>query len=322
MKRISSLFPLLFIIAFISCEENFSPIGDYREEYVLNCVIRGDTNVQIVTLSKNYFADGNDPFLNTEDPTLHGADVRIWDSPDDIYICRDTTIERLDTSRYDTPLYYYFVDNLTPKFNRDMEIEVILADGRKLKAKTKTPKQISFNRDSQNLVELSGSNLVNVSWIAQEGDIFYLPNYTFTYFKDENGVVEKYNVRVPVELVEKDGDLLPVYPNLSPSPTVTYDRNIITTILNDISAGDPDKSKYSVLIRNDLDLLVLDKNLSSYYIATEDALDAFTVRLDEADFSNVEGGLGVFGSYFKINYWIYFSTEYIEAFGYNAIFEE
>lgn len=321
MKNLFKHIPFFFIILFISCEEDFSPIGDYREEYVLNCVIRGDTNVQIVTLSHNYFADGNDPYLNIDDPVLKGADVRIWDSPDDIYICRDTIVERPVGSRYGTPLYYYFVDTLKPKFNRNMEIEVVLSNGRKLKAKTKTPEEISFNRNSQNLVDLEGRELIDVSWVAQEGDIFYLPNYTFTYFKEENGIKEKYSVKVPLEYAQRGEEYLPVFPKASPHPGIIYKRNVITRALNKISEGDSDKAKYSILIKNNLDLLIMDQNLSSYFLATEDALDAFTVRLDEADFTNIEGGLGIFGSYFKINYWIYFSTEYIESFGYTPVFE-
>jgi hypothetical protein len=321
MKKSYLYLSILAMLYLFACEENFSPIGDYREEYILNCVIRGDTNVQVVTLSRNYFSDGFNPYLNTEDPTLKGADVRIWDSPDDIYICRDTIIERPFDSRYETPLYYYFVDTLAPKFNRNMEIEVILTDGRKMRAKTKTPEEIAFNRNSQNLFDMEGDGLVNVSWVAQEADIYYLPNYTFAYFTEINGHREKFKVKVPIEYVQKDNEFLPVYPKASPNPTITYDREVLTRILNKLSEGDSDKSKYSILIKNDLDLLIMDQNLSSYLIATEDALDAFTVRLDEADFSNVEGGLGIFGSYFKINYWIYFSREYIESFGYKPVFE-
>jgi virulence-associated protein VapD len=61
-------------------------------------------------------------------------------------------------------------------------------------------------------------------------------------------------------------------------------------------------------------------NLSRYVSSTNQAFDDLTVTVNEADFTNVEGGLGIFGAYVnKIYDNIQFQENYIESFGYNFI---
>ena len=65
-----------------------------------------------------------------------------------------------------------------------------------------------------------------------------------------------------------------------------------------------------------LELYVFDRNLSGYYASVGKIGDSFSIRLDEIDFSNVEGGFGVFGSYISQKLAIAFDEEYINSFGY------
>jgi hypothetical protein len=45
----------------------------------------------------------------------------------------------------------------------------------------------------------------------------------------------------------------------------------------------------------------------------------FTVRLDESDYSNVNGGMGIFGALYEETTTIPITKSYIEAFGYQVL---
>jgi hypothetical protein len=96
----------------------------------------------------------------------------------------------------------------------------------------------------------------------------------------------------------------------------------ISRALEEISAGDPNKDNYNILQSPAFELIALDLNLSRYVSSTNQTFDDLTVTVNESDFTNIEGGLGVFGSYTKKKYnRIKFQPGYIESFGYNFLFD-
>ena len=89
----------------------------------------------------------------------------------------------------------------------------------------------------------------------------------------------------------------------------------IDRLMKSISEGDDDKQNYTILTMI-LDVHVYDINLSNYFVTTSQVLDDFSVQLDEVEFSNVEGGLGIFGSFITKKYVLKFDREYVGSFGY------
>jgi hypothetical protein len=85
--------------------------------------------------------------------------------------------------------------------------------------------------------------------------------------------------------------------------------------MKEISGDDPNKDHYIILTAI-IDLLVFDRNLSGYYSSVASISDEFSIRLDEIDFSNIDGGFGVFGSYYKQSFVLFFDKLYVESFGY------
>ncbi len=95
----------------------------------------------------------------------------------------------------------------------------------------------------------------------------------------------------------------------------------INQTLEKISEGDPNKQNYTVFQTPLFNLLAFDAELSRYASSTSQSLNDLTVTLNTADYTNIQGGLGIFGSYIKKNYSsIKFQQNFIESFGYNFIF--
>ncbi len=310
---------LLFLLIFPSCDQSLNPKNDYNERYVLNCILSGDTTYQVAMISHSYEVDGYDPYTNTTDPAVTGADLRLWYNGS-VYVFRDSVVSRLGNARYDDSLRIYYLDNVHIDFNKPIEIEALLPNGRRLKSSTTSAKEIIFDdKNSSKVIPPVNTPLIDVYWNMNESNGFYFPSFTVTYFKKVNGQTEKHTIEVPLKYTQEDGESVPVYPVVSNQSSIAFDPDVIEQTLMSISEGDPDKNNYSILLNNSIKVYSLDENLRRYYSST--SLDNnFTVRLDENDFSNISGGFGVFGSYIVKEYDIRFIDKFITELGYNPVY--
>ena len=304
-----------------SCSDSFNPLGEFKEDYALTCILKSDSSFQIATLSHSYRGEGNGPNSNTEDPSIIGADLRVW-LGDSVYIFRDSSVARTVPSRYGTHFHFYYNNNFIVKPNENLEIEVLLENGRRLKASSRAPDKIIFNTESDVIIPAPGSNLVRFFWEQQVEGMFFSPQLTIRYKQNEGGnVVEKFKI-IPIEYKQENGEQIPIYPIPSNKTNVNYQLDAISKALEEISESDPDKGNFSIYEKPIFSLFAFDLNLSRYVSSTNQAFDDLTVTVNESDFTNINGGLGVFGSYVnKIYENIKFQKIYIESFGYNFINE-
>jgi len=258
-----------------SCSDSFNPYGEFREDYVLTCILKSDSSFQIATLSHSYRGEGNDPSSNTEDPSIIG-----------------------EPSRYDTPFHFYYNSNFTVSPFENIEIEAVLQDGIRLKASSRASGNISFTSESDIIIPAAGgSNLVRFFWDQQDEGMFFSPQLAFRYRQNENGnMIEKIKI-VPIEYKQQNGEEILIYPEPSNKTNVNYQLDAISKALEEISENDPDKGNYSIYEKPIFTLFAFDMNLSRYVSSTNQAFDDLTVTVNESDYTNIEGGLGVFGSY-------------------------
>lgn len=318
MKKITSyLFIIIAILTLPGCEENFDPFTEGKEVIVLNSILRNDTTYQTVYLTKSYAPVGFDPLLNTEDHYVKNADVRVWVG-DSVYVFRDTSIERSDTSRYKGRVFFYYHDNLTLTNKKDIEIVATLENGKKLSAKSFTPSRISFSTTSDNVVSESSNDLIKIIWESTASNQFYLPRMSFSYYKLIDGKQVKFSKVVPLKYLNEGGVQIPYYSQPGYSTNFLTPKNVIKNALEEISEGDSNKEIYSIMDVISIEVLTYDNNLTKYYSSTQ-TTDNLSIRVDENDFTNVSGGLGLFASLTKDVYKMKFYSPYIKSFGYNII---
>lgn len=310
---------IVLLLTFSSCDQSLNPKGNYYEKYVLNCILSGDTTFQVALISHSYDVEGFDPYKNTTDPAVTGADLRLWLN-DSVFVFRDSLIARQGSSRYGDSIKIYYLKNIRIGFNKPIEIEALLQNGRRLKSSTTTAKEIIFDNEiSSKVIPPVNSRLDLIQWNENDENAFYLPRFIVTYYKKVNGVPEKHTLEIPIKYTLRDGENVPVYARASAQTSVVYDPDVIKRALLSISEGDPDKSNYSVMVLNPVNVFALDENLMRYYSANKQD-NSFTVRLDESDFSNIDGGFGVFGSYTLKSYTLRFVPEFITALGYTPVY--
>jgi len=277
----------------------------------------------VATLSHNYLPpDGFDPYSNTVDPAIAGADIRVW-LGDSVYIFSDSSVARIDSSRYGTPFNFYYNTKFKIPPKQNIEVEVLLQNGVRLRAASQAPDEVLFKKQSDVIIPAVNSNLVKFIWAPQVEGTFFSPKLKIRYIQNVNGInVEKLK-DVPVKYVQRNGNLEPVFPEPSSSSIIFYQLDAITRALEEISEGDPNKSNYTVHQSLIFDVVAFDLNLSRYVSSTNQPFDDLTVTVNESDYTNIKGGLGIFGSYIKSNYpTIRFLPDYIESFGYKFLFDE
>ena len=313
MKKLKLIFLIPFVLTFISCDEDFNPYGEYQEKFALTCILKNDDNFQTATLFKSYLTP-------PVDPAVTGADIRIWYN-DSVFVFRDTSFARTDTSRYKSPFRFYYNKEFRVGNEKHIELEVLLPNGKRLRSASVTPKALTFSNESATGIP-SASNILYFEWNAFNTGTYFLPNLTIRYKQNVNGeIIEKRKV-VPSEYVDVNGELVPVYPSPIAAPIYIYQLTAVTKALQEISAGDSEKQNYSVYQKLDFSVTSYGDPVSKYVSSIGGSIDDLTVSVDVPDYSNIEGGFGLFGSYSKKNYTrLRFSQVYIESFGYNFIDE-
>lgn len=297
-----------------SCDQSINPNAPFRERFILSGIVKGDTSYQIVTLTHSYQPDGLNPLEYVNDPVLNNAEVNIY-YDNKLYHMRDTVVVRTNTSRYNDSIKYYYNPDLKPLPGKFIEIDALLANGLLLQSESFTPPIPNFgffDVGSDNLIPPSLGSRIAIKW-QELGNILYAPQITINYYQKGDTLVHK--KLVPQLYYSGKEGLTPVYPVPSRSNYFQMDMDAITQALNEIPSNGSPKSDYSIIDMT-FELICYDEYLSTYYSSIKQGLDGFTVKLDNPDYSNVKGGLGIFGSYVKTNYKISFKKSYLQSVGY------
>lgn len=323
-KLLLILFGLPVLLVINSCDDSVNPKADFDQVYVLSCIIRADTTYQVATISHTYNIDGFDPRANTSDPFIKGAQIKIYYN-DAVYDFRDTSIARSGDARYNTPLNFYYTNKLQPIYSLPIKIEALLPDGKLLKAESEviSLSTVFLHSTSNTLPPQAGASKISFNWgelnvpVISKG-IYYSPELVIIYSYNNNGIIEKRQKKVPVYLLNTINGKEPVYPQiLTGIFDSSFDMEAFNMAMEEISGADPNKSNY-IIERASFRLLMMDAALATYYSLQKTFLDEFSVRVNQPDVTNIQGGLGIFGSYSVKQINLEISSNYISSFGYSS----
>ncbi len=308
MKNISDLFFILLVTLILleACDDAFSPYGTFETKYSLNCIVRSDTNLQITTLYKSYAPNNETDSDNRKSSFIHNSIIRLWRGNDEIYLFKESSDENTN---------YYFTDKLNIQPGDQLEIEAILPDGNRLKSKTKVPDLVK--KDYSRLTEIippKEGNTVTFAWQPNEETQVFVP-VLYIYYKEliGNSFVTK-KTEVPWMYVKEGGEEKGIHRPPLKSSVINFSLQNLERVLKSISEG---KNKDNFIILSAiLEIKVFDKNLSAYYLSVGKIIDSYSIRLDSQEFSNIEGGFGVFGSLHNQKIALLFDEDYLEIFGY------
>lgn len=319
MKLYKQKILLLTLLSFlISCSEDFNLKYEFEQQYVFNCIINGDTTYQFASISKTFDVEGYDPSVNKKDLTVRDAVINIFYNGNN-YLLRDTIVLNTDGSES----FIYYTNSLQPESNKTLSIDAAISDGTILKSSTTTPKAGNLTFFPEDVVtdysighNTEGQTLFWEITNPENNNALFLPSLKIIYYKEENGNDIKKEKLVPLYYYNSvDGDVLPFYPIVTEQNQITFDISVLNQAMNEISGDDTSKLSYKIA-SSLFELYLLDRNLAPYILTSQSFSDGYTVLLDQLDYSNIENGYGVFGSFYKKSLKISFDVNYLESFGY------
>jgi hypothetical protein len=316
-----SFLPILIIISllFLSCSEDFNINAPKKDVYVLNCILQNENTIQYALLTKNVYTDnGAAPATIPDDRYIKNAVVKIFYN-NSVYLLRDTTIQGIGNSST-TSLNCYYIKNLVINPGTSISIEAITPDGTKLQSTAKIP-EIKFPNYYFRIpgVFMTGFEFLTVyywSWNTIESFIS-LPQLNIQYKKFENGkyigkesFIPLYNGTMMVDGITRG---IPVQPSVNVA--CEFSLADLNRTMKAISGDDPLKSNYTI---TGVQFYVtgLDPSLSRYYTGINTFENSFTIKIRPTDYSNVVGGLGVFGVRYKYTNSFAVDSVYVRSFGY------
>ncbi|HMU43338.1 MAG TPA: DUF4249 family protein [Ignavibacteriaceae bacterium] len=309
-KRLLLSLVILASLSILSCEEEFNPKIDFQEKYILYSIINPDSSFQTAVLLKTYDVPGYDPYINSADPSVKDATILLVQN-DRAFFLRDTVISREDTSRYNAQQFFYYTNDFEINGDDSLQIVAVLPSGKTLSALTKLPESVTFDTSSDHLLPVEDQQYFQFIWDGPVSSRWYLPKLTFYYLVD--GI--RYGKDIPITYSNENGNWVPEYPGVTNTNTVRFEMTSLDSVFRQISEGDEDKSHY-IILGAVLSLLVFDEELSRYYSTTNGFLDDFTVKLDETDYTNIDGGFGIFASFVRSQTGAVFNETFIKSFGY------
>jgi hypothetical protein len=307
-----------------SCNSDFNINAPHQDVYVLNCILRSDTSIQYALISKNYFTEnGTVPPPNSIEQNLKGADIRIYYN-NSVFVMRDTTIQLVDSGNV-TQIDCYYVNNLILSPGKVVSVEASVPAGDTLKSTVQVP-QIAYSNFSQNFPQLKTSpsapdysTMPNYSWSwIGSTTILCLPQLEVYYKHYEQGTYVDKEILIPLAFYfnfDRNGNPLPVNVGLSFRTTCVTPLETVNKAMQDISGNDPHKEKYTIT-KAQFSVVSLDPESSKYYSAYNTYAESFTIKLRPTDFSDIQGGKGIFGVCYKFSKPLVVDSLYIQSFGY------
>lgn len=327
MKKLLNVISILLSVIAISCEEDFSPKEDFKEQYILFGEIVKDFNAAYVKLLKSYTVEGLNPLENKTDNLIKKADVVLTCGNREYKMEEDTVIHlsgRKDSIdiRYRT----YAIDYILSR--QVYTVTAKLPNGKILTASTTIPEKpsCSFSYEPVLLNTEVGRKISGKYWIISwnsDGSNLYFPHLSLGYSVWSKDTSEQWNwkptggIEIPIRFVKNGNKYEPVYPGTVWGSQLEYSFDAIDSVMAQISSGDNNKSNYRIEGIH-FYIKVFDKNFSRYYSSRNGYLDEYSIRIDESTYSNVSGGIGVFGTSDRNNHNFGVDPEYAALFGYSA----
>ncbi|MCE1188696.1 MAG: DUF4249 domain-containing protein [Ignavibacteria bacterium] len=297
-----------------ACKESFEPNAPFQEKYVLNCLINADDSIQTLTITRGYAPNPDGSATPMGDLGVKDALVRIW-VEDSVYFFHDTITDRTDGTHGGGKVSFYVCNFYRTSPGKKHTVEAILPDGKKLVSSFTMPSRVNITMDPA--VSVPSINAVSyfLQWETYDRDVYFYPRLTLNYSHLENNNWVPGAKILPSDYISRNGTMQYMYPIPSASHVVKFEKAALTSAINDLLKIDSDKSHFKISGMW-LDVYTLDKYLTSYYSNTAMQGGDFTIRLDEVDFTNVSGGLGVFAGYVHQTVFVNLNEEYIHSLGF------
>jgi hypothetical protein len=289
------------LILLAGCENAFSPKGPYMQQLVVYSILTTRSDTQYVKVYTTYNPSGFNPLEQATDTYVRGARVTIGKG-DGSFLFRDTTIARIDQSRYSTDVAAYVAYPMPISRDSTYLLQVVSDQGA-ANASVTVPGRGAVTANNPFVLNDPGRYAEDVSATVylSPATAGYLLRILVTFEYLEGGVWKQSRAEVPFSgTTQPNGDITLNYPILtrrtasliSPTETVYFAVGAYEALLAQL------QSRYGIihLVSAAYILTQVEQNLYRYFNIVNGFQDQFSIRTDQPDYTDVQGGLGLFGA--------------------------
>jgi len=295
---------LVAVMVVAGCDQPFSPDGPYQEKMVVYSVLSSASDTQYVRVYTTY-PPGGGPSANTVDQQVTDAVVTVTQGGQSVTF-RDTTLRRPDTTRYTSDIVAYVAYNLPLVPNQSYLLTVNSPTHGEVTAEATSLYNGTFFLLNTDALATPGT-AQNITVVATPGANVrgFVVRIRLEYeIRIDSTTWEDRSVEVPMQILLNAGRREYVYH--SPTLTTTAGGSVpvrqnvafatsayrtIVSLLYDVHPIGTIHFKNAVIA-----MTQFDAGLFAYYSVVNGFPNSATLRLDEPDFTNIRGGLGVFGT--------------------------
>jgi len=295
---------MILLGALASCDQPFEPKAPFQEDLVVYAIVSDGSDAQFARVFKTYDPPAFDPFVQTVPTDIAGAQVTITDGAT-VTAYRDTQVVRQDSSRYPAALNAYIASPLRGVKGSRYALSVLTSDGLSASSSIQLPEagRITVSNISALLSPgvTTHTSLFLAAFTAPQAKGFLL-RFFLRFESLEGGVWVPRMREIPLAIFQREEGEERLFPVLTRSSSdgtksgvsaQSFDMTAYRTIIGEIYRD------YS-MIRFTSALFVLiqvEQNLYNYVGIANGFRDPATIRLDEPDFTNIFGGVGVLGGF-------------------------
>ncbi|MFZ1281202.1 MAG: hypothetical protein WAR59_10210, partial [Ignavibacteriaceae bacterium] len=123
-------------------------------------------------------------------------------------------------------------------------------------------------------------------------------------------------------IITFDGITTPFYPKTGKSASFVYNLDAISWYLQSFSDSLSNSNAVTIHQSIEVEIITFDREVSRYISVSNSSTDNLSIRFDEGEYTNISGGLGIFGSQISTKYSrLKFLESYVSSFNFNFIFD-
>ena len=290
------------------CEQPFTPKGPYVQKLAVVGILSNTSDTQYVRVFKTYNPPGFDPYEVLQDQAIRGASVVVTQGASAIRY-QETAIPRPDTSRFNDMIVAYAASQFRLEPGKTYNLDVTTPSDGGASAPLTVPDTGWLRVLNPWVLSSTGSGededlLAVQAWISPVS-LGYIVRFYLDYEVLQNSNWVPMRMELPSWEIKVDTTRYYGYPKLvrrssTPGPKGTLQSEgayfmpwIYQEKVGEISATYGNKARLGRLF---FVLTQVEQNLYTFYNLANGYQDAFSIRLDMPDWTNISGGLGVFGA--------------------------
>lgn len=313
MKKIAQMIlSCAAVVWFIGCDDTFNPVVNYRDELVVYSVLRPGVDTQYVRVYKTYNPPNYDPFAGTFYSPVTGAEVILRDEMGTTVRFNEGTIGAWDSTRYGPSVHVYFVSGFVPVRGRLYTLSVAARDLPPATAQAVVPGTGTVSAVSPTMLRFpqlfSSSDQIklqlSLSGAARGFMVRFFVDYEVAAPVPGGWLPQRAEVPLTIIRAPSIDSLDATYPTVQIRQSAAqgnrdeaaFGHSSYRTLLA-LLWRKYEKPGFIRMKQAVFHLYQVETNLFTYYNVANGFRDELSVRTDEPDFSNIQGGVGLFGSF-------------------------